>query len=152
MTHNAILIIDCNTISKGIFSMKKRIIGAAMALAMLVPTTVGAVNINNTFNTTTAITAEAAEVHVADAALAKTGYDKLIGAIGLKWKYVGTGTAFKADNEVFRGKKVIVYRATLNIIRPVILKNAALRNIYVIFVDGRIYIRFNVKKAAFLKK
>ena len=132
--------------------MKKRIIGAALALAMVVPTSVGAVNINNTFNTTIAITAEAAEVHVADAALVKTGYDKLIGINWLRWKYVGTGTVFKADNKIYSGKKVVVYRADVKPIRPIFLKNAVIKNIYVIFVDGKIYIRFNVKSAGFIKK
>lgn len=132
--------------------MKKRIIGAALALAMVVPTSVGAVNINNTFNTTIAITAEAAEVHVADAALVKTGYDKLIGINWLRWKYVGTGTVFKADNKIYSGKNVVVYRADVKPIRPIFLKNAVIKNIYVIFVDGKIYIRFNVKSAGFIKK
>ncbi|WP_028518671.1 hypothetical protein [Ruminococcus flavefaciens] len=132
--------------------MKKRIIGAALALAMVVPTSVRAVNINNTFNTTIAITAEAAEVHVADAALVKTGYDKLIGINWLRWKYVGTGTVFKADNKIYSGKKVVVYRADVKPIRPIFFKNAVIKNIYVIFVDGKIYIRFNVKSAGFIKK
>lgn len=132
--------------------MKKRIIGAAMALAMLVPTTVGAVNINNTFNTTTAITAEAAELHAADRALVTTGYDKLIGINWLRWTYVGTGTAFQADNTIYRGKKVVVYRADVKPLRPILLNKVVIRNIYVIFVDGRVYIRFNVKSAGFIKK
>jgi hypothetical protein len=132
--------------------MKKRIIGAALALAMLVPTSVGAVNINNTFNTTTAITAEAAELHVADRALVTTGYDKIIGINVLKWTFVGTGKVFRADKELFAGKRVVVYRADVKLLKPIFLKKLPIKNIYVIIVDGKINIRFNVNNAAFLIK
>ena len=128
-----------------------KFVGAALAFALLAPTAAEAVSTNTSF--TTAITANAAEavLHEADRALIETGNQNLVDKNNA-WKLFGIGRRFRADNKVYSGKKVVVYYRNFGVVHCANPNLFNRKNVFVILVDGRAYVQFNVQKAAFILK